>query len=102
MRCIREGKSNAIALRSKVATAVAAALPLTADEKEALRWQSITGYNEAQSAARRMSTRNGSVKTGIDVLEEHGFDLLKVAQGKKKIGLVTNQTGVDAEGRRTD
>jgi len=92
---------NAIALRSKVATAVAAALPLTAGEKEALRWQSITGYNEAQSAARRMSARNGSVKNGIDVLEAHGFDLLQIAGRKKKIGLVTNQTGLDAEGRRT-
>jgi len=45
--------------------------------------------------------RNGSVKTGIDVLEAHGFDALKVGEGKRKIGLVTNQTGVDAEGRRT-
>jgi uncharacterized protein YbbC (DUF1343 family)/CubicO group peptidase (beta-lactamase class C family) len=95
------GKTNAIALRSKVATAVAAALPLTTSEKEALRWQSITGYNEAQSAARRMSVRNGSVKNGIDVLEEQGFDLLQVAGREKKIGLVTNQTGVDLEGRRT-
>jgi uncharacterized protein YbbC (DUF1343 family)/CubicO group peptidase (beta-lactamase class C family) len=95
------GKNNAIALRSKVATAVAAALPLTADEKEKLRWLSITGYNEAQSAARRSSTRNGSVKTGIDVLEEHGFDALKAPQGKRRIGLLTNQTGVDGEGRRT-
>jgi uncharacterized protein YbbC (DUF1343 family)/CubicO group peptidase (beta-lactamase class C family) len=92
---------NAIALRSKVATAVAAALPLTASEKEALRWQSITGYNEAQSAARRMSARNGSVKNGIDVLEEHSFDVLQVAGRKKKIGLLTNQTGIDADGRRT-
>ena len=95
------GKTNAIALRSKVATAVAAALPLTTSEQEALRGQSITGYNEAQSAARRMSVRNGSVKDGIDVLEAHGFDLLQVGGQKKKIGLVTNQTGVDAEGRRT-
>jgi uncharacterized protein YbbC (DUF1343 family)/CubicO group peptidase (beta-lactamase class C family) len=95
------GKSNAIALRSKVATALAAAMPLTTSEKEALRWQSITGYNEAQSAARRMSSRNGSVKTGIDVLEEHGFDVLQVAGRKKKIGVVTNQTGIDADGRRT-
>jgi uncharacterized protein YbbC (DUF1343 family) len=95
------GKGNAIALRSKVATAVAAALPLTTNEKEALRWQSITGYNEAQSAARRMSVRNGSVKNGIDVLEEHGFDVLQVVGRKKKIGVVTNQTGADAEGRRT-
>ena len=73
------GKGTAIALRSKVATEVAAALNLTASEKEALRWKSITGYNEALSAARRMGTRNGTVKNGIDVLEEHGFDVLKAA-----------------------
>jgi uncharacterized protein YbbC (DUF1343 family)/CubicO group peptidase (beta-lactamase class C family) len=96
-----QGKGSAIALRSKVATAVAAALPLTTSEKEALRWESITGYNEAQSAVRRMSTRNGSVKNGINVLEEHGFDVLQVAGRKRRIGLVTNQTGVDADGRRT-
>ena len=95
------GKSNAIALRSKVATAVAAGLPLTTSEKEALRWQSITGYNEAQSAARRMSVRNGTAKNGIDVLEAHGFDVLQVAGRKKRIGVVTNQTGVDLDGRRT-
>jgi uncharacterized protein YbbC (DUF1343 family) len=42
------------------------------------------------------------VKTGIDVLEEHDFDVLKSADAsKRKIGLVTNQTGLDAEGRRT-
>ena len=95
------GKGTAVALRTKVATAVAAALPLTLDEKEKLRWLSLTGYNEAESAMRRMSARNGSVKTGIDVLEEHGFDLLKAASGKRRIGLVTNQTGVDGQGRRT-
>jgi len=153
------GKGNAIGLRSKVATEVASALNLTVSEKEALRWKSITGYNEALSAGRRMSTRNGTVKTGIDVLEEHGFDVLKgarqsadtkdvdatkvdskssdansvdanaaaaksedaksdvansvansvgengaVAQSpspKKRIGLVTNQTGIDGLGIRT-
>lgn len=95
------GQSNAIALRSKVATAVAAALQLTTSEKEALRWRTITGYNEAQSATRRMNTRNGSVKNGIDVLEAHGFDVLQVAGRKKKIGVLTNQTGFDADGRRT-
>jgi len=95
------GKGNAIALRSKVATEVAAALNLTVDEKDALRGKSITGYNEAQSAARRMSARNGTVKNGIDVLQAHGFDVLKAGEGKKRIGLVTNQTGLDASGRRT-
>jgi uncharacterized protein YbbC (DUF1343 family)/CubicO group peptidase (beta-lactamase class C family) len=95
------GKGTAIALRSKVATAVAAALPLATGEKEALRAESITGYNEALSAARRMSVRNGSVKSGIDVLEGHGFEALQVAGRKRRIGLVTNQTGVDGDGRRT-
>lgn len=96
------GKGNAIGLRVKVATEIAASLPLTADEKEAVRLKSLTGYNDALSAGRRMSARNGTVKNGIDVLEERGFDVLKPAgEGKKRIGLVTNQTGIDAEGRRT-
>ncbi|MGA9797526.1 MAG: serine hydrolase, partial [Terriglobales bacterium] len=95
------GKGSAIALRSKVATAVAAALPLTVAEKDELRWQSITGYNDAQTAVRRLATRNGTVLTGIDVLEAHNFDILQAAAGKKKIGLLTNQTGIDSQGRRT-
>ena len=95
------GRGSAIALRSKVATAVAAALPLTISEKDELRWQSITGYNEAQTAARRVATRNGTVQSGIDVLEAHDFDVLRASTGKKKIGLLTNQTGVDSQGRRT-
>jgi uncharacterized protein YbbC (DUF1343 family)/CubicO group peptidase (beta-lactamase class C family) len=95
------GKGNAIGLRTKVATEVAAALLLNPSEKEALRWKSITGYNEALSAARHMNTRNGSVKTGIDVLEENGFDVLQAPSGKKRIGVVTNQTGIDSQGLRT-
>jgi uncharacterized protein YbbC (DUF1343 family)/CubicO group peptidase (beta-lactamase class C family) len=95
------GKGSAIALRSKVATAMAAALPLTVAEKDELRWKSITGYNEAQTAARRIASRNGAVKTGIDVLEAHNFDVLRSSTGNKRIGLLTNQTGIDAQGRRT-
>ncbi len=96
------GQGNAIALRAKLATAVAAALPLTVDEKEKMRWVSITGYNEAQSASRRLAARNGNVKTGIDVLEARNFDALRgTGATPRKIGLVTNQTGVDSEGHRT-
>ena len=75
------GKGSAVALRSKVATAVAAALPLTVGERDELRWKSITGYNEAQTAARRVASRNGSVQTGIDVLEAHNFDPIRAADG---------------------
>ncbi|MCU1297527.1 MAG: hypothetical protein JWO91_1805 [Acidobacteriaceae bacterium] len=111
------GKGTAVALRSKVATAVAAALPLTIEEKEEMRWRSITGYNETQTAARKMASRNGAVQTGIDVLESHGFDVLRgespnvatsdpaavanPARSKKRIALLTNQTGVDSQGQRT-
>ncbi len=95
------GKGSAVALRSKVATAMAAALPLTVSEKDELRWKSITGYNEAQTAARRVATRNGSVQTGIDVLEAHNFDQIRATTGKKRIGVLTNQTGIDLQGRRT-
>ena len=51
---------------------------------------------------RRVPVRNGVVKTGIDVLEERNFDLLQAPAGqKRRLGLVTNQTGVDGAGRRT-
>jgi uncharacterized protein YbbC (DUF1343 family)/CubicO group peptidase (beta-lactamase class C family) len=95
------GKGSAIALRSKVATAVAAALSLNPDEKHEMQAKTITGYNEAQTAARRVGSRNGTVKTGIDVLEAHNFDILRGTGGPRKIGLLTNQTGIDADGVRT-
>jgi uncharacterized protein YbbC (DUF1343 family)/CubicO group peptidase (beta-lactamase class C family) len=99
------GKGSAIALRSEVATAAAAALPLKVSEKQNLQWKNITGYNETQTAARRVANRNGAVQAGIDVLEAHNFDALhgNVSENgapKTRIGLLTNQTGVDAQGRR--
>ncbi len=95
------GKGYAVSLRTRVATAVAAALPLTVAEKNKLQWQSLTGYNEMLSGGRKLAARNGTVKTGIDVLEAHNFEFMGVSLANKKIGIVTNQTGVDAEGRRT-
>ena len=92
---------SAVALRTKIATAAIAALGLTVSEKEALRWKTITGYNEAQTAARRVVARNGAVQAGIDVLEAHNFQEIRGAAAKKRIGLLTNQTGVDAQGSRT-
>ena len=54
------------------------------------------------AASRRIVTRNGEVKTGIDQLEERNFDALKVpGVARPRVGLVTNQTGVDSQGRRT-
>jgi uncharacterized protein YbbC (DUF1343 family)/CubicO group peptidase (beta-lactamase class C family) len=99
----KKEKGSAVSLRTKVATAVAAALALEPAEAEKMRIASATGYNEMQSAARKLTLRNGSVKTGIDVLEETKFAALHPKKGgsPRGIGLLTNQTGIDAEGRRT-
>ena len=35
------------------------------------------------------------------MLEAHNFDLIRGSTTKKRIGLLTNQTGVDSQGRRT-
>jgi uncharacterized protein YbbC (DUF1343 family)/CubicO group peptidase (beta-lactamase class C family) len=96
-------QGSAVSLRTKVATAVAAALALDPAEAEKMRVAAITGYNEMQSAARKLAVRNGTVKTGIDVLEGTKFAALHPARGgaPRSISLLTNQTGVDSEGRRT-
>ena len=65
----------------------------------------LTGYNESMAGERRWQDRNGAVETGIDVLEQDHFaELASLAAhhgGKLRLGLLTNQTGVDAQGRRT-
>jgi len=96
-------KGSAVSLRTKVATAVGAALALDPSEAEKMRVASLTGYNEMQSAARKVVARNGTVKTGIDVLEETHYAALHPAKSgaPRHIGLLTNQTGLDSEGRRT-
>jgi len=97
------GPKSVTALRGKVADVAAAALGIHADNG-ALSAK-ITGYNESLSGARRWAARNAEVKTGIDVLESDRFselaDLAKQHNGKLRLGLLTNQTGVDANGQRT-
>jgi uncharacterized protein YbbC (DUF1343 family) len=44
-----------------------------------------------------VATAQASVKLGIDVLADHGYSLL----AGKRIGLITNQTGINAEGTKT-
>jgi uncharacterized protein YbbC (DUF1343 family) len=82
-------------LRSRVATVVASHIDVPADlvVKTGLR---LTGYNEAMVAARRAVNRNGKVLTGLDVLVRDGF---RMFQGKK-VGLITNHTGIDRQRRQ--
>jgi uncharacterized protein YbbC (DUF1343 family)/CubicO group peptidase (beta-lactamase class C family) len=79
-------------LRCRVATAVAAGLGLRAPGI------SITGYNETLTGPglHRVVARNAAVLTGLDVLVEERFAPL----AGKRVGLITNHTGVDREGRR--
>ncbi len=90
-----------VALRAKVATIAAAAVGAGNDPS---RLMAITGYNELMAGSRRLANRNGQVLTGLDVLELQNFKQL-VGSGSpetpRRIGLVTNQTGLDMQGRRT-
>jgi len=91
-----------VSLRSHVASTVAQTLKLTVTEEQKLGLARITGYNEAMSASRLVTTRNGTTRTGIDVLESHDFAELRDARKPNtKVALVTNQTGVDSQGNRT-
>ena len=86
------GHPSLTALRSKVATIAAAAVGIQT------RGLTLTGYSETFAAAgvHRDVGRNAAARTGLDVLEEQNFQPL---QGKR-IGLITNQTGIDRLGRR--
>lgn len=96
------GGASTVSLRSRVATAVVDGLDLSPSEREKVRLARITGYNESMMAERRLDFRNGSVKAGIDVLEQHKFsELHPDPRHPVRVGLVTNQTGVDGSGRRT-
>ncbi len=96
------GGHPVVSLRAHIATAAVRALDLTAGENDKLRMSRITGYNESLMAARRFSTRNGEVKTGIDVLESSAFRALHPdATRPVRVGLLTNHTAVDSQGRRT-
>jgi uncharacterized protein YbbC (DUF1343 family)/CubicO group peptidase (beta-lactamase class C family) len=79
-------------LRAKVATIAAASVGL------AVPGVTLTGYNETLSGPglRREAARTGSTKTGLDVLEDQKFQPLL----GKHIGLITNHTGIDRQGKR--
>ena len=81
------GRPSISGLRDEVATAVARSLHL---------------YEEP---APGVDAEPGYVLTGIDVLEATDFSALREATarhgGRLRLGLLTNQTGVDRRGRRT-
>jgi len=90
------GRPAISSLRSRVATAVAAALHIPAADQHS-EPKDFTSLLERTAGAGREPPRNAHTKSGIDVLEEENFAPLR----GKHVGLITNHTGVDRRGRRT-
>ncbi|MSV35121.1 MAG: DUF1343 domain-containing protein [Bryobacterales bacterium] len=85
-----KGGKNLNPLRSKIATVVAAALGVAGNA-------STPSYETLTAAGiRRMSAPNHQVLTGLDVLAAENFAALR----GKRIGLITNHTGLDRDGKR--
>ena len=84
----KRGK-NITPLRSRIATIAAAALGINSQRAE------INGYGES-GAARRVVNRNAETLTGLDSLVADNFAIL----AGKRIGLITNHTGIDRNGVR--
>jgi uncharacterized protein YbbC (DUF1343 family)/CubicO group peptidase (beta-lactamase class C family) len=85
------GKGRVADLRMRVAAAVGAALFATPLD--------TTAGSESPTPAPAAEARpipNGATRSGLDVLADQQFALLR----GRAVGLVTNQTGVDAHGRR--
>ena len=97
-----DGKGDVGPLRGRVASIVAASVTDTAAVDRA-REQSANYYTEVLKGVRTFAARHdGSesstkVLTGIDVLERDNFEQL----AGMRIGLVTNHTGRNREGRQT-
>ena len=98
------GGVNTVPLEGNIANAAAEALDIQIPEsgREISR---LTGYNESLTDMRRWPSRNGTVETGIDVLEQENFATLAALEkkhgGRLRVGVLSNQTGLDSRGLRT-
>jgi uncharacterized protein YbbC (DUF1343 family)/CubicO group peptidase (beta-lactamase class C family) len=98
------GGVNIVPLEGTIANAAAEALHIE-DTDAGETFSRLIGYNESLTGMRPWPGRNGSVENGLDVLEEENFASLAALAnkhgGKLRVGLLTNQTRSDREGRRT-
>jgi uncharacterized protein YbbC (DUF1343 family)/CubicO group peptidase (beta-lactamase class C family) len=103
-RTYPNGGGNTIPLESQIATDAAQALNIQIPES-GYEISRLTGYDESIAGLRRMQSRNSVVETGIDVLEQENFAPLAALEkkhgGRLRVGILTNQTGMDNQGRRT-
>ncbi len=85
------GRPAISSLRSRVATAIAAYVA------PAFRPAAASTAIERSVGSSHDAARNAQTKTGIDVLVEENFAPLR----GKRVGLITNHTGLDRNGRST-
>jgi SSS family transporter len=100
------GSAPISVLRGQVATAAATALgvcPPSTICDPVIVTSEENKLETTPSTLAAQITNKSTVKTGIDVLEATNFAALKSASknGHLRIGLLTNQTGLDGQGRRT-
>jgi SSS family transporter len=105
------GHGQVSALRGEVATAAAKALSISPTDKSPTDKISVISTEAQRSGETRFSTSEASpaqtvpTQTGIDVLESTHFEALREAARRHgnhlRLGLLTNQTGLDSQGRRT-
>ncbi|MCO5398859.1 serine hydrolase [Ralstonia soli] len=94
-RLYPEERGDAMPLREAVLNLVSSTAPLLSAEQIAVR--APTMAEAVIRAGGRLPAAIGPVRSGIDVLEAGGFAPLV----GKRVGLVTNRSGFDAQGRRT-
>ena len=90
-----DGKGDVKMLRADIKALVADAIGPVSPEQIMARQPLLTRYFNLPKNNAGLS--EGRVLTGIDVLGEENYSSLL----GKRVGLITNHTGLDAEGRRT-
>jgi uncharacterized protein YbbC (DUF1343 family)/CubicO group peptidase (beta-lactamase class C family) len=90
-----DGRGDVTPLRAKVATVVGSAV--TDAPLDAVRAAHLTGGDFGAAGTAPRSEWTTGVSNGIDVLKADGFKLLK----GRRVGLVTNHTGISMDGDST-
>jgi uncharacterized protein YbbC (DUF1343 family)/CubicO group peptidase (beta-lactamase class C family) len=92
-----DGKGNAEPLRKKIIELVSRASGALSNDQVFAKRSSLKGtHSKEENIEKKVISRN-RILTGIDVLEQEDFSPLSGL----RIGLITNHTGIDSNGRRS-
>ena len=95
-------RSHALLMRQALFPAMAVVAAFGAIGAASRIFAEAHAANQAPAQAGSSYTANPRAQTGIDVLEQQQFAPLRgKGADPVRVGLITNQTGVDSQGRRT-